>query len=94
VRCAACNQDHPLAPGARVGFRDTCESCDADLHSCVNCAHYDPGAQNDCREPSAEHVSGRDRANHCEWFQAGDREGGSGGERSQAIDDLAALFKK
>ena len=94
MRCAACNRELTLAPGERLGFRETCEGCDADLHSCVNCAHYDPGAHNDCREPSAEHVSQRDRANRCDWFQAGERAGGSGTGRSDALSDLDALFKK
>ena len=94
MRCAACNQDFQLAPGERLGFRETCAGCDSDLHSCTNCAHYDPGAYNDCREPSAEYVADRERANRCDWFQAGDREGAAGTGRDQALSELDALFKK
>jgi hypothetical protein len=94
MHCAACNRELTLAPGERLGFREACEGCDADLHSCVNCAHYDPGAHNDCREPSAEYVSDRERANRCDWFQPGDREGGEASPRDQALSDLDALFKK
>ena len=83
-----------MAPGERIGFRDACEGCDADLHSCVHCAHYDPGAHNDCREPSAEYVADRDRANRCDWFQAGSRGGADGSERARALGDLDSLFKK
>jgi hypothetical protein len=94
MRCAACNRTIEMAPGERIGFREACEGCGADLHSCVQCAHYDPGAYNDCREPSAEYVSDRERANRCEWFQPGERAGAGGGERSRALADLDALFKK
>jgi hypothetical protein len=84
-----------FAPGERPGFRETCEGCDADLHTCHNCAHYDPGAQNDCREPSSEYVSDRERANRCDWFSEGDREGGNAaGGRDKALSDLDSLFKK
>jgi len=94
MNCAACNREITVAPGERIGFRDACEGCDADLHSCVHCAHYDPGAHNDCREPSAEYVADRDRANRCDWFQAGSRGGADGSERARALGDLDSLFKK
>ena len=94
MNCAACNREFKLSPGERLSFRETCESCDADLHCCVNCAHYDPGAHNDCREPSAERVRDRKRANRCDWFQPGDRAGGDGTGRAQSLDALDALFKK
>jgi hypothetical protein len=94
MRCVACNRAIEVAPGERIGFRDTCEGCDADLHSCVHCAHYDPGAYNDCREPSAEYVADRERANRCDWFRPGDPKGGTRTERTRALDDLEALFKK
>jgi hypothetical protein len=83
-----------IEAGERLGFRESCEGCGADLHSCVHCAHYDPGAHNDCREPSSEFVRERERNNHCDWFQASGREGGDGSGCDQALNDLDALFKK
>ena len=94
MRCASCHREIELGPERRVAFRDTCEGCDADLHSCVHCAHYEPGAYNDCREPSAERVRDRDRANRCDWFQPGDRTGEGADGRGAALADLDALFKK
>ena len=94
MQCAACSAEITLAPGENVGFRDTCERCDADLHSCRNCEHYEPGAHNDCREPSSEWVSDRERANRCDWFRASGRPGGSDAGRPSALADLDALFKK
>jgi hypothetical protein len=76
VNCHACGRDVPLAPGERVGFRDECEGCRADLHVCRNCAHHDPSAYNACREPAAERISDGERANRCDWFAPG----GAGGE--------------
>ena len=61
---------------------------------CRNCAHHDPSAYNECREPLAERVSDRERANRCDYFSAGERSGGSGEARNEALNDLEGLFKK
>ncbi len=95
MRCKSCNAVIELAPGERVGFRDCCNACGADLHICHNCEFHDPSAYNECRESSAERVGDPERANRCDWFQPGDRAGGGGtGAKSKALSDLDALFKK
>lgn len=96
VRCFACNAEVPLATGERVGFRDTCPRCSADLHACRNCLHHDPSAYNECREPQSERVSDRDRANRCDWFAASDEESSGAAEsgRQKALSKLDELFKK
>lgn len=77
-----------------VGRRDECAHCHADVHVCRNCEHYDPKVYNECREPSAEVVREKDRANFCDYFSA--RKGGSGGvDKAAALRAAAeALFKK
>ena len=95
MRCFACAAGVELASGERVGFRDNCDSCGADLHVCRNCAHHDPSAYNECRETSAERVSERERANRCDYFSAGDQAGGSGAEEGgKTRNALDGLFKK
>jgi hypothetical protein len=98
VDCHACGRTLALAPDQRIGFRDTCESCGADLHACLQCRHHDPGAYNECREPNAERVRDRDRANRCDWFAPGAREGQGGGAAddaaSRARAELDRLFRK
>ena len=75
-----------------VGRRTTCPDCDADLHACMNCRHWDDSAAHECREPHAEHVVDKEASNACELFQLGD--GASRRRRGQAgaRDRLAALF--
>ncbi len=95
MRCFACDAAIELSAGERVGFRDDCDACHADLHVCRNCAHHDPGAYNECRESSAEWVSDRERANRCEYFAPSDRRGGAAADAvGKARSDLDALFKK
>lgn len=95
MRCFACNAAVELGAGERVGFRDSCERCGADLHVCRNCAHHDPSAYNECREPNAERVSERERANRCDYFAPGGQQGGPlAREQASARAKLDDLFKK
>src|SRR2546428_795686 len=50
VRCQGCGT---VADVERVGTRDVGARCTAYLHCCRNCAFYEPGLHNDCREPNA-----------------------------------------
>ena len=94
MHCAACGHEIVLASGERVGFRDECPGCRSDLHACRQCAHHDPGAYNECREPGTERVADRERANRCDWFapRAAPPAARSDARASRAA--LDALFKK
>ena len=54
--------------GVKVGRKDECPHCGADLHVCKNCNLYQPALHNQCREPNAEWVTDRDRRNFCDYF--------------------------
>ena len=92
--CHACQTEIPLAAGESIGFRDACDRCRADLHVCLNCAHHDPSAYNECRESNAERILDRDRANRCDYFRPGGSAQAGEGGRDAAIADLERLFKK
>lgn len=91
--CFSCGQTLKFAD--RVGLRAECDRCRADVHVCKNCSFYDPKVYNECREPQAERVQEKDRANRCDYFQprTGSRE--SGQDKAAALRAAAeALFKK
>jgi len=95
VRCHGCGT---VAEVERVGVRDVCGRCAAYLHCCRNCALYEPGRHNDCREPNAERVADKEAGNFCEHFRA-TAEGAAGAPASDPrarLDALLldALFKK
>lgn len=74
----------------------TCDDCGADLHSCVNCRFYEPGAHYDCHETVDELVKDKERANFCDSFSVKKDYGGAGNsadKASAARDAFAALFK-
>ncbi len=94
--CWACGGGLPYRPFSTVPRESECPGCGWDLHVCKNCRHYDPGVNNRCREPNAEWISDRDRANFCEFFQLADTPhgGGASDHAARARAKLDDLFKK
>lgn len=78
----------------RVGFRDDCPRCGWPVHVCHNCEFYDPGFHNQCREPMAEAVTDRERANFCEYFTPVVKSAKRVAGDEAARDRLATLFRK
>jgi hypothetical protein len=76
VVCHACGAD--VGARERIGRRDTCARCGAELHSCQQCRFYDARAYNACREPQAERVLDKERGNFCDYFTPLDAEAASG----------------
>ncbi|MCB0360059.1 MAG: hypothetical protein KDD44_10495 [Bdellovibrionales bacterium] len=78
-----------------IGRKETCPHCDADVHVCKNCGHYDTSAYNDCREPQAERVVEKERSNFCDYFTlAGGSGSSTGPSRNDVMKQLDDLFKK
>lgn len=77
-----------------VGRRDECPKCRSDVHVCKNCKHYDIAAYNECREPSAEVVRIKDRANFCDYFSPKSSAGAAAQSTSELMKAAEALFKK
>lgn len=48
---------------------EECPHCRAQLHVCRMCEFFDPVAPQQCREPVADNVSDKTRANFCGYFQ-------------------------
>ncbi|HSC08719.1 MAG TPA: hypothetical protein VLD59_17990 [Steroidobacteraceae bacterium] len=48
---------------------DECKSCGAELHVCRMCVEYDTSKAKHCREPIAEEVKDKERANFCDYFK-------------------------
>lgn len=71
-----------------------CPGCHAELHVCRLCTYYDTGVADSCREPVAEPVHDKERANFCGYFQpcADAYRPRDAAAEHQARDELAALF--
>ena len=92
--CHQCGQG--VGAMERIGRRDACIQCGADLHCCLNCTFFEPTRHNQCREPQAERQVDKEAGNFCEYFsfQAGPRSGAAGRPKDGARSRLDALFAK
>ncbi len=88
--CFHCKKALDIAD--RPGRGDACPHCSSDLKACLNCRFHDGAASNECREPSAENVAVKDRANFCEFFEFRDTDAG-GGPKDDPMQRLKDLFK-
>ena len=88
--CGASLETEPL-PIARIA---ECVACHADLHVCRLCEFYDPGVAKACREPVADDVHDKTRANFCDYFQPhpGAYVAPDAAPAQQARRELGALF--
>lgn len=64
-KCARCGT--PQHDFGDISTEAVCQ-CGADLHSCINCRHFDTTTLWECRAEIAERVAGKDRRNPCPQF--------------------------
>lgn len=79
-----------LLPLARLA---ECPSCRAQLHVCRMCVFFDPAAVQQCREPVADAVTDKLRANFCGYFQINPRAFAAPSDKAAASrSQLDSLF--
>src|SRR5687768_3568461 len=73
---------------------DECKQCHAELHVCKLCEWYSIAVAKHCREPIAEEVKDKERANFCDYFkpQPGAHSNAGTQAAAQAKSALDALF--
>lgn len=95
TNCHKCSKPLPDSFKVMVARSDTCPHCRADIRCCKMCQHYDVKAYNECREPSADRIVDKEKANFCDYFKYG--AGGATDAEKQRQEQLAkamSLFKK
>jgi hypothetical protein len=93
--CHHCGRD--IGAIERVGRRDTCLCCDADLHCCRNCEFFDPQSHNQCREPQAERQVDKECGNFCDYFSFAEAKAAAAAgakDARTALDELFASRRK
>jgi len=66
TRCARCGN----IESADVGSMSKCAKCGTDLHACIQCVSFDPGAVFECTQKIPKRVSPKDVRNDCTLFAA------------------------
>jgi hypothetical protein len=91
-KCTACGAKTP----SLIKVDSACPKCRAELHSCRQCTHFDPGARLECNKPIPARIVNKHARNECELFATRivvERETSSG-PPTDARDAFAKLFKK
>ena len=89
--CAVCGHHQPApSPDDTVA---SCASCDAALHSCSHCRHFDTAARFQCRAPIEAPVASKTAGNECPHFEPKvaltfDEDRPSADDPRAAFDDL------
>ena len=93
VKCAACGAQAP----PHINMASSCPKCNGDLHTCRQCAYFDPGARFECSSKTiTARIVNKNARNTCELFAARtvvERETSSGAPKD-ARQAFANLFKK
>lgn len=94
LKCYHCAKEIPFKEGQDIGRSEDCPSCHASLRCCRMCKFYDKSAYNECREPMADRVLDKEKANFCDFFKAGCSGSNGGPGKSDLLAQADALFKK
>ena len=87
-KCGEMIVDVPLP----LSRSETCPHCRADLHACRQCIYYDTSKASACREPVAEHVTDKTRANFCGYLSINTEISVVSRDDSQHTEALNDLF--
>src|SRR4030095_16385364 len=64
LRCYSCST--PLPSG--IEFNGNCPKCNAELHCCKQCSHFEPSTRFQCLKPIPVRIPLKDKANECALF--------------------------
>jgi hypothetical protein len=66
LRCHVCGRG--ISEFGTIGVTSACPHCEAALHCCRTCAHFDSAARWQCRAEIDEPVSDKNKANRCSAY--------------------------
>ncbi len=93
VKCYKCHSTLDLAPEQSVARSEECPSCMTSIRCCHMCKFYDVHAYNECKEPVAERIIDKEKANFCDHYILMDPKN-SPKKSEDLLAAANALFKK
>ena len=93
VVCYACHKQLDIDPTVKISKKEECDFCYASLYCCRMCEYYAPTAYNECREPNAERILEKEKANFCEYFVLKGGEKDKEKEKNDLFSAANSLFK-
>ena len=93
AKCFKCHTEIHIEHRDRIGRSEECPKCFAAVRSCMMCSFYDSKAYNECREPMADRITEKEKANFCDFYKFGPQASPES-VKSDALAAANALFKK
>ncbi len=93
VICFNCQNEIHFSDGENISRQESCPSCYASIHSCKMCKFFDTASYNECREPMANRVTDKEKANFCDYFKIGGLQD-KGPSKADLLSAADSLFKK
>ena len=94
VKCYNCQADLDLSVNNQVMRSEECPKCYVNIRSCRMCKFYDKSSYNECREPVAERIVDKEKANFCDHFSLSEGLNSLEDKTNDALAAANALFKK
>lgn len=94
IKCYKCGKHLDLSAGKDIHRSENCTSCFSSIRCCRMCEFYDTKAYNDCREPTADRIVDKEKANFCDFFKLASSSNNIEENTRSAVDIANALFKK
>ena len=94
IICYKCNQKLDYEKNVKILRHEECEHCSCQLHCCCMCTFYDKNSYNDCREPNAERIVDKEKANFCSYFTLEGRSNDYEDLKKTQLEAAMNLFKK
>lgn len=95
TKCYKCQ--HELEFNSIIPFsrQESCPKCFTDLKCCNMCQFFDLHADNQCREPQAERIIDKAKANFCSYFKLTSASivAGANSQREELLNKARSLFK-
>lgn len=91
--CVFCKVELPLEVNEKIGRHDECPQCKRSLRCCKMCGFYDRHAYNECKEPNAERIIEKERANFCSYFTISNGTTNNSKSSNDLLSAANALFK-
>lgn len=94
IQCFSCHKKIELNVTETIGRKEVCPYCYSDIHSCKFCSFYDTSSYNECREPMADRITEKEKANFCDYFKINLGANDIKENRDTLLNAAEALFKK
>jgi hypothetical protein len=94
TKCYKCSTTLELTSGIDVARNEECPKCFSDVRCCFMCHFYDKNSYNECREPTADRITDKEKANFCDHFKLKSSSQNPIDFKNNVLNAANALFKK